>query len=68
MKVHTTIRTPQFKDGRVFEFVTQRGEISTVSWTFEPYDLVYEEDNAPSAGMHKVMFKDENDYLKHKVE
>lgn len=64
MIIEAYIRTPQFKDNKVLGYVTQTGALSTVTWLFEPTRLI--DDGKTGVGMHKVQFKDENDYLKAK--
>jgi len=62
MVIETIIRTPQHKNGKVFDFTVQRGRLSTVTWVFEPLEHI-----TGSVGMHKVQFTDENQYLTFKL-
>lgn len=62
MIIETTIRTPQHKNGKPFEYVTQFGAISTESWVFTPKYRI-----SGTVGMHKVWFNSEEEYLKYKV-
>lgn len=65
MIINTTIKTPQFKEERIIGYVTQQGNLSTVSWVFEPVTLI--DSGNTFVGMHKVHFKDEKEYQKYKV-
>lgn len=65
MIIEAYIRTPQFKENRVFGYVFQSGMLSTVTWEFEPTRLI--NDGGTGVGMHKVYFANEADYLKAKV-
>lgn len=62
MIIETTIRTPQFKDGRIFDYTVQRGYLSTDTWDFEPdYHI------SGKVYKHKVSFRNEREYLIHRI-
>lgn len=63
--IEACVRTPQFKDDKIFGFVTQRGVLNIKTWVFEPTHLV--DDGGTGVGMHKVHFHDKENYLKAKV-
>lgn len=65
MIIETIIRTPQFSKNGVAGYVTQKGRISTVTWEFEPIELI--NDGSTGVGIHRVYFKNEEDYIKAKV-
>ena len=63
MIIDCTIKTPQHKHGKVFDYTVQRGRLSTVTWVFEPVQHI-----SGSVGMHQVVFENEKDFEKFKVE
>lgn len=63
MLFKTTVRTPQFKNGKPFEFVVQHGWIDDVTWCFTPEYKI-----SGSVGMHEILFWTEEKYLLFRVD
>ena len=57
-----TIRTPQYKDGEIFEYVIQKGSLDTNTYLFTPSEKI----GHSVVGMHEVQFKNEREYLLYK--
>jgi hypothetical protein len=57
-----TVRTPQHRNGQVFDYTVQIGEIDTKTWEFWPIKHL-----SGSVGSHRVSFKDQDTFLKFEV-
>lgn len=58
MTEYCTVKTPQFKDGVIYKWTTQSGEINTKTWVFTP-------DNKFTG--HTVFFETKEIFEKFKV-
>jgi hypothetical protein len=59
LQTKVRIKTPQHKDGKVFDWTVQDGFIDRQTWVFHPLEHI-----SGSVGMHKVWFRSEDDFKK----
>lgn len=62
MTINVTVRSPQHKNGEVFDWTVQIGEINTETWIFKSKEHV-----SGSIGKHDIMFHNEETFAKHQV-
>lgn len=62
LKTTVRIRTPQHKNGEVFDYTVQEGYIDRQSWVFTPVKHI-----SGSVGMHKVLFRSEDSFKKYQT-